>query len=86
MTDKKIGLSACIDKVGKDFYETHEETSCFAWGDTDKGLFCFLGISLQNRKATCKISANLNEWDVYAICYVKDDEVIIDKYKLPINN
>ena len=46
-------------------------------------MFCFLGFTFKTQKNIC-LSATIDEWDVYASCYVKiDGEVVMDKCKLP---
>lgn len=80
---KRIGFNKLIEVIGKDFFECHKDTAVFSSGETDKGLFCFLGIDLHPEKALLCLSATMDEWDVYASCYVTDDDVIMDKCKLP---
>ena len=84
MDKKKIGFDKLIEIIGKDFYEKHKDDACFSYGEEEKGLFCFLGIDLhpQNRKA--RLSVSIDEWDVYATCYVTNDEIIINECKLPL--
>ena len=42
-----------------------------------------MGIDLHPEKARLCLSATMDEWDVYASCYVTDAKVIMDKCKLP---
>lgn len=83
MTKKRLGFNRLVEVIGKDFFERHKDTAVFSSGETDKGLFCFLGIDLHPEKARLCLSASMDEWDVYASCYVTDDDVIMDKCKLP---
>ena len=65
------------------FFEKHKSTAVFSSEETENGLFCFLGIDLHPQNANITLSCSIDSWDVYATCYVKDDDVILDKCKLP---
>ena len=41
---KKIGINACVDKLGRDFVKKNREYSCTSYGDADQYAFCFVGI------------------------------------------
>lgn len=41
---KKIGLNACIEKLGRDFVLAHKEYATSAYGESDDGVFCFVGV------------------------------------------
>ena len=83
MNKKRIGFNKLVEVIGKDFFECHKYTAVFSTEETDKGLFCFLGIDLHPEKARLCLSATMDEWDVYASCYVTVAKVIMDKCKLP---
>lgn len=40
----KIGITACIDKLGKDFCVKYEENACTSYGEHDGQMFCSVGI------------------------------------------
>lgn len=42
---RKIGVEACIDKLGRDFVMKHRDTSCSAYGDRGDHVYCFVGVS-----------------------------------------
>ena len=44
---KIIGTRACIDKLGKEFFEKYKENSTSAYGDfADEGVtYCYVGVS-----------------------------------------
>ncbi|MCR4605460.1 MAG: hypothetical protein K5639_05620 [Eubacterium sp.] len=42
---KKIGLDACVDKLGRDFVMKHRKTSSSAYGDRGDHAYCFVGVS-----------------------------------------
>lgn len=44
---KKIGIKACVDKLGYDFVKQHEDTSCSAYGDEGDHASCFVGVSTE---------------------------------------
>ena len=41
---KKIGLDACIDRLGRDFYMKYRDTSSPGYGDMEDRAYCFLGV------------------------------------------
>lgn len=43
-TARKIGINACIDKLGRDFVLAHRNSSTSAYGESEDGLFCFVGV------------------------------------------
>ena len=49
-----------------------------------EGVYCFLGISLKPEDPVPTLSGSLDDWDVYASCYVTDTEIIMSDYKLPV--
>ncbi|MBR6230244.1 MAG: hypothetical protein IKQ97_10945 [Eubacterium sp.] len=44
-TARKIGVDACIDKLGRDFVLKHRDTSSSAYGDRGDHAYCFVGVS-----------------------------------------
>lgn len=82
---KQIGLVALIDVFGKDYYEEHKHTGCFAYGEDDKGFMCSLYLMEQEPEANGQmILTHDNNWDFYAVCYVKDDfSIEMGECKLP---
>lgn len=41
---RRIGINACIDKLGRKFVSAHKEFSASAYGENDDGVFCFVGV------------------------------------------
>ncbi len=41
---KKIGVNACLDKLGRDFVRRYENTSCAGYGEEDEYAFCYAGV------------------------------------------
>ena len=46
MSKEKIGFQTLVNVIGVRFFKEHENSAVFSYGEEDKGLFCFLGISL----------------------------------------
>ena len=42
---KKIGIRACIDKIGYDFCKEHEDNATSAYSEVDGIMNCFVGVS-----------------------------------------
>ena len=84
MTKKRKGFLLLVDTIGKAFFEEHKDHALFSWGEEEKGLFCFLGISLSPQSEAVTLSCKADEWDVFASCYVTDNDIILDSCKLPV--
>ena len=42
---KRIGLDACIDRLGREFVQRYAESSTSAFGEFDQDkVFCFVGV------------------------------------------
>ena len=83
MSKEKIGFQTLVNVIGVQFFKEHENSAVFSYGEEDKGLFCFLGISLHPNTKLNGLSASMDDWDIYASCYVTDTQVIMDKCRLP---
>jgi hypothetical protein len=83
MNKRKLGFEKLVNTIGKEFFDAHKESACFSYGDTEQGLYCFLGIDLHPENAKLTLSADIDDWDIYASCYVTDTDIIMDKCKLP---
>jgi hypothetical protein len=46
---RQIGINACVEKLGKDFVEKHKENSTCALGESEDGIFCFVGVDDEKR-------------------------------------
>lgn len=44
---QRIGLNACIDRIGRDFVTRFKDQSTSACGECDEGVFCFVGVDDQ---------------------------------------
>ncbi|MBO4953232.1 MAG: hypothetical protein J6C99_10055 [Lachnospiraceae bacterium] len=54
---QKIGINACIDKIGREFYEKNINFSSIAYGEVENGEFCFVGVD--NAKTHSKYQDSL---------------------------
>ena len=41
---KKIGINACMEKMGRDFVHKYASTSCLAYGEEERYAYCFVGV------------------------------------------
>ncbi len=41
---KKVGMDACVDRLGRDFVMKYRDTSCPGYGDMEDRVYCFLGV------------------------------------------
>ena len=44
---KRVGITACVDKLGYDFVKKYEDTACSAYGDEGDHASCFVGVSTE---------------------------------------
>ena len=48
---RKIGINACVDKLGREFVKQYRDSACSAYGDIEDHAYCFVGVSdSQERK------------------------------------
>ena len=43
---RKIGIDACIDKIGRDFVRANKDSAVFAWGggEAENSVYCYVGV------------------------------------------
>jgi hypothetical protein len=46
---RQIGINACVERLGRNFVEKHKETSTCAFGESEDGVFCFVGVDDEER-------------------------------------
>lgn len=83
MSKEKRGFQALVKVIGEQFFWEHENNAVYSYGEEDKGLYCFLGICLHPNSKLNGLSASLEDWDIYASCYVTETQIIMDKCRLP---
>ena len=76
MNREKIGFQALVKQIGEQFFKEHENNAVYSYGEEEKGLYCFLGISLHPGTKLNGLSASMDDWDIYASCYVDNDGVV----------
>jgi hypothetical protein len=47
-TAKIIGINACIDKIGREFVFKHKDFATSGFGESEHGVFCFVGVDDEN--------------------------------------
>ena len=85
MTEKeRIGYLKLVETIGREYCLQHKDTACFCAQELEKGLYCFLGIDLHADERELCLSASMSDWDIYATCYVLDNnDVVLDECRLP---
>ena len=43
---RKIGINACIDKIGREFVRKYKDSAVYGYGDgeTENSMFCYVGV------------------------------------------
>ncbi len=73
---KKIGIRACVDKIGYAFCRTHNDHSTSVYGEVNGKMECFIGVSDEPEpdydidKVDHLILTSGNDWPYYAHCKV----------------
>ena len=72
-TAKIIGINACIDKIGREFVFKHKDFATSAFGESEYGIFCFVGIddetTIKNKKGLLTLD-NTSKFAYSASCHV----------------
>lgn len=42
---RRIGINACIDKLGREFVLAHQDNATSTYGKTEEGMYCYVGVS-----------------------------------------
>lgn len=70
---KKIGIHACIEKLGRGFVLAHREHATSAYGESENGVFCFVGVDddckSQNRDGVLILDSH-SEFPYRASCNI----------------
>ena len=68
---KKIGIDACVAKLGESFVSKHEDNLCAGYGDVEDYAYCFLGVSDQPEKLSGELVLDsTSKWPFIAKCNV----------------
>lgn len=44
-TARKIGIDACIDKLGRDFVIANQDNASSGYGETEEGMYCVVCVT-----------------------------------------
>lgn len=88
---KKIGIRACMDKIGYDFCKKHADNGTSAYGEDDGFVKCFVGVSDEPapdydiEKVDHLILTSGKKWPYYAYCRVEmaSGEIEFGEYRIP---
>ena len=70
---KKIGVDACIEKLGRDFVNQFKDTSCDAYADMKDYAYCFVGVDNRENRYGEGVPAltSTNKFPYVARCNVR---------------
>ncbi len=85
---KKIGIDACVEKIGEDFVSKHEDNLCVGYGDVEDYAYCFVGVDdapeiIDDREEL--VLDSTSKWPFIAKCNVwyNDGHIEFFDCKLP---
>lgn len=72
----RIGINACIDRIGREFCTLHADNTVSAYEETKGGVNCFIGLNeepsqdydLENVQEL--VLSNATDWKYTAECFV----------------
>lgn len=85
---KRIGIQACVEKIGMDFFKKYEENACSSWSEHDGKMFCSVGIDdvkfVPDKKPE-KLILSENGFQYFASCDVDmmDGSIEYLEYRVP---
>ena len=83
---KKLGIKACINKIGYDFCNKYADNSTSSWGEKDdKIVSCFVGINTDVSKEEKFLLTHEKNWDYFVHCDVNKEtgEINFLDFKIP---
>ena len=88
---KKIGISACINKIGYEFCKKHADNATSGYSEEDGFVNCFVGVSDKSAseydisKVTQLILTSGEKWSYAARCnvYIADGTIEFTEYRKP---
>ena len=81
---RKIGIRACMDKIGYEFCKRHADNGTSAYGEHDGIMNCFVGVSDEPEldydisKVDKLVLSPGNDWPYYASCNVSMSDATIE--------
>ena len=89
---KRIGIRACINKLGYDFCKMHADNGVSAYGEEDGYVNCFVGVSdalapeCDINKVNELILTSGKKWPYAASCnvYLENGEIEFLEHRVPV--
>ena len=77
----EIGINACIDKLGREFVQKYAASSSSSYGETEDGMFCFVGVNDQpeDLSSDSNIALDGSQFPYRVSCIVNHEGVIAFK-------
>ena len=76
---KKIGLDACIDRLGCGFFMKYRDASCPGYGDMEDRAYCFMGVDNRETSDDDKLTLTSNNPFPYLVsCTVRYSDGTIE--------
>ncbi len=77
---KKIGLDACVDRLGRDFVMKYRDTSSRGYGDMEDRAYCFIGVDNTDERydPVPLILTSNNPFPFRASCTVRYEDGVIE--------
>ncbi len=69
----KIGINACIDKIGRDFVLANRQNGTSAYGEDDGRVYCYVGVDDKPWTPKCSdtiVLDSTSKFPYYASCHV----------------
>lgn len=88
---KRIGINACIDKLGRDFVEDRQEYGTSGYGECEEGVYCFVAVDDSPYKSQYKdgqiVLDSITSFSYSAKCVVslEDGKVNFIECVLPVD-
>ena len=68
---KRVGINACIEKLGREFVEAHRDAVIYAYGMNQDVMYCFVGVDDKPQKGTEKLMLDsVSKWPYRVSCNV----------------
>ena len=68
---KRVGINACIEKLGREFVEAHRDAVVYAYGMNQSVMYCFVGVDDGPQKGTERLMLDsVSHWPYRVSCNV----------------
>lgn len=78
---KKIGVQACIDKIGRDLVEANKDKACMGCGNGYQHVWCFVGVDeKEHDRSGGLLLDSTSKFDHQASCKVSlvDGDIVFE--------